>query len=326
MFLVKLNLDYIYRDYVDQYVFNLLPTALLDDLFPNISTNAKLLYSLMLSRLSLSKKNGWHDENGRVYIVFTIKEIEKTFNCTSKPAIKLLDELDSNKGVSLIERKRLGLTNASHIYLNDFMSILEIEKEKKEVEEKKRASVTAKIRPLNEFNINNFSYIRIPQLFHSDDTYKKLAGNVKLLYSLLLNKVSLSRQNDWIDEMDRVYINFTTEEAMKGLLCSKPTALSTFKSLEEIGLIERINCGVGIPSRIYVKDFYSIMKNKTNKENVDMDYERDELNKVIEPLNTEGVIYDNSIFGEVQLCESKKYNSAGKESTIQRVKKVQFSE
>ena len=76
--------------------------------FRYLSTEAKLLYGMMLDRMSLSVKNEWYDENGRVYIYFTVEEICEDMNCGRDKAMKLLGELDTRKGVGLIVRVKQG--------------------------------------------------------------------------------------------------------------------------------------------------------------------------------------------------------------------------
>ena len=65
-----MNFDYFYGEQADQYTFYRVPKILIvDDFFQDLSTNAKLLYGLLLDRVSLSTSSGWFDEQGRVYIV-----------------------------------------------------------------------------------------------------------------------------------------------------------------------------------------------------------------------------------------------------------------
>lgn len=90
-----------------------------DERFWNISTDAKLLYGILLDRMNLSAKNGWMDEAGRVYIIFTIDEIKGSIGCAEKKAVKLLDELERKCG--LIERKRQGLGKPNLIYVKNFV-------------------------------------------------------------------------------------------------------------------------------------------------------------------------------------------------------------
>ena len=78
-----------------------------DPRFKSLSNDAKLLYTLMLDRMSLSARNGWYDQ-GRVYIYFTLNEVQEVLNCGSEKGMKLLAELDTTRGVGLIERVKQG--------------------------------------------------------------------------------------------------------------------------------------------------------------------------------------------------------------------------
>ena len=95
----------------------------IDERFRNISADAKLLYGILLDRMSLSAKNGWIDQNGGVYIFFTIDEAKMALNCAEQKAIKLLNELEKKAG--LIERKRQGLGKPNLIYVKNFISAVD---------------------------------------------------------------------------------------------------------------------------------------------------------------------------------------------------------
>lgn len=102
--------DYFYGQQAELFSFYRVPKVLFtDEKFSNISSDAKLLYGIMLDRMNLSAKNGWVDELGRVYIIFTIEEVKGALGCAEKKAVKLLHELENKCG--LIERKRIGLRN-----------------------------------------------------------------------------------------------------------------------------------------------------------------------------------------------------------------------
>ncbi len=90
--------------------------------FKNLSTDAKLLYGLLLDRMGLSMKNGWHDSQGRVFIYYPVEEVEEDLNCGHGKAVKLMAELDSSTGIGLIERVRQGLCRPSIIYVKRFAS------------------------------------------------------------------------------------------------------------------------------------------------------------------------------------------------------------
>lgn len=116
-----MHLDYFYGQRADQYAFYRIPKVLFSDKrFESLSTDAKLLYGVLLDRMGLSLKNGWTDSEGRVYIIYTIEEIMDAMKCADQKAIRLLRELDVSCG--LIERKRRGLGQPNLIYVKDFMS------------------------------------------------------------------------------------------------------------------------------------------------------------------------------------------------------------
>ena len=113
-------LDYFYGGQADLFSFYRLPKALfVDPRFRSISAESKILYGLLLDRMGLSAKNGWMDDSGRVYIIFTTEEIMEALYCADNKATKLMKELES---CGLIERKRRGLGKPSLIYVKNFIS------------------------------------------------------------------------------------------------------------------------------------------------------------------------------------------------------------
>ncbi len=115
------TLDYYYGNEAEQYSFYRIPKLLFtDSRFRGISVEAKVLYGLLLDRMSLSVRNGWMDGDGRVYIIFTIADVMETLACAEQKANRLLSELDTAKGVGLIERKRRGLGKPNVIYVKNF--------------------------------------------------------------------------------------------------------------------------------------------------------------------------------------------------------------
>ena len=82
-----------------------------------MSTDAKTLYGILLDRMGLSVKNGWLDEQGRVYIIFPVQEVMDALGCADNKATKLFRELEK---FGLIERKRRGLGKPNLIYVKNF--------------------------------------------------------------------------------------------------------------------------------------------------------------------------------------------------------------
>ena len=113
--------DYFYGIQAEQFSFYRIPKLLFTyPSFKGMSTEAKTLYGILLDRMNLSAKNNWIDEEGRVYIIFTIDEVMEALGCAEQKAIKLLSELDTKAG--LIERKRQGLGKPNLIYVKNFIS------------------------------------------------------------------------------------------------------------------------------------------------------------------------------------------------------------
>ena len=115
-----MSFDYFYGpDDAEQYSFYRIPKRLITgDEFQETSTEAKLLYGLMLDRLQLSIRNQWLDSLNRVYIIYTVEDIMADLHCGNQKACKLLSELENKTG--LIKRKRQGLGKPSLIYVLKF--------------------------------------------------------------------------------------------------------------------------------------------------------------------------------------------------------------
>ncbi|MCD8150505.1 MAG: replication initiator protein A [Clostridiales bacterium] len=115
-----MSFDYFYGPQAKQFSFYRIPKVLFtEERFRDISTDAKTLYGILLDRMELSARNGWMDEAGRVYIIFTIEEIMEALSCGNKKAGALLSELEKKAG--LIERKRQGLCRPNLIYVKNFI-------------------------------------------------------------------------------------------------------------------------------------------------------------------------------------------------------------
>ena len=114
--------DYYYGIQSEQFSFIRIPTVLFtDDEYRNVSSDAKVLYGILLQRMELSARNGWIDKEGRVYIIFKLTEIMERMNCADNKATRLMNELEEKCG--LIERKRQGLGKPNLIYVKNFLPV-----------------------------------------------------------------------------------------------------------------------------------------------------------------------------------------------------------
>ncbi len=117
-----MQFDYFYASEAEQFTFYRIPKVLITSpQFKKVSDSAKILYGLMLDRMSLSIKNGWFDEQGRAYIFFKTDDIMELMNCKSQKATKLVAELNTEKGIGLIERVKQGQGKPAKIYLKKFI-------------------------------------------------------------------------------------------------------------------------------------------------------------------------------------------------------------
>lgn len=119
-----MQFDYFYGNEAEQFTFYRIPKILVTSPhFKKISDSAKLLYGLMLDRMSLSIRNGWLDDDNRAYIFFTTNDVMEQMCCGTEKATKMLTELDSEKGIGLIERVKQGQGKPAIIYLKKFYEL-----------------------------------------------------------------------------------------------------------------------------------------------------------------------------------------------------------
>ncbi len=153
-----------YENEAEQYTFYRIPKPLFDDpYFRELSTDAKVLYGLMLDRMSLSLKNGWLDDDGRVFIYFTAETVMEMLGCANGKCARLLQELDTQNGIGLITRIKQGLGKPDVIYVHKCIP----EMRKSNVQRcENRISGSAKIAPAdmrkshtNNTNLNNTDFI-----------------------------------------------------------------------------------------------------------------------------------------------------------------------
>ena len=119
----KTEFDYYYGVEAEQFTFVRVPKVLFTDKehFGGLSNEAKLLYGLLLERMSLSRKNNWIDKHNRVYIIFPVEEIEESLDVGHEKALNLLKELDDQSGIGLVKKKRRGLGLPSILYVKNFI-------------------------------------------------------------------------------------------------------------------------------------------------------------------------------------------------------------
>lgn len=146
----SLKFDYYYGAEAEQFSFYRVPRLLIkDERFKGLSSDAKLLYGLMLDRMSLSMKNGWFDDENRAYIHYTVDNIMEDLGCAKEKCTKVLAELDSKKGIGLIEKKRQGLGKPDIIYVKNFVAVEHETDEPKREKEPANTDASTEVRKSN---------------------------------------------------------------------------------------------------------------------------------------------------------------------------------
>lgn len=120
--------DYFYGDEPKQFAFYAIPQLLFtDEKFKGLSCDAKVLYGLLLDKAGLSVKNGWTDNDGKVFVYYKREEVCSMLGCKKDKAIKILAELDDEKGIGLIKRVPQGQGKPTKIYVRHFLRIVDNE-------------------------------------------------------------------------------------------------------------------------------------------------------------------------------------------------------
>lgn len=165
-----------------------------------------------------------------------------------------------------------------------------------------------------------FNYTQLPDELFTIDLFATLSLHAKVLYSFMLRRVSISKDNNWIDDIGDVYIFYRADEIMDKFNCSNKTAAKIMSELEEIGLIEKKRQGQGKPDIIYVNKFSSITEEQEEEPELPIDHMEllsDEL-----PDEPEENSAQNPEVKKVHFKKCKKYTSKSVKNTPLEVKKV----
>ena len=163
----QMQFDYYYGIEAEQFSFYRVPRLLIkDERFKGLSSDAKLLYGLMLDRMSLSMKNGWLDEENRAYIIYTLDNVMEDLGCAKATCVKIMKELDSDNGIGLIEKKRRGLGKPDIIYVKNFATIGEAEEETPA-----NADVSTEVQDLNLKSSSRSTISELAEVQKADPNY-----------------------------------------------------------------------------------------------------------------------------------------------------------
>ena len=178
----KMTFNYFYGTEAEQFSFYRIPKVLFtDSYFKDLSSDAKILYGLMLDRMSLSIKNQWFDDKNRAYIYFSIEDIMELLNCGRNKAIKSMRELDDETGIGLIEKRRQGFGKVNVIYVKTFMP--EKTDEKKFGEELKKFKKQTSVENEESTEVYNSNFMKSHRRKHAAEKlgYRKVPVIIRVL-------------------------------------------------------------------------------------------------------------------------------------------------
>ena len=120
-----------------------------------------------------------------------------------------------------------------------------------------------------EYQAKQYSFMQLPMLLITGEEFRELDYGCKILYGLLLSRVSLSlnakNRDKFMDEKGRIFILFSSKEIADKMKCSRRSAVKYIRLLEEYGLIE-LREENGYSSKIFVKDFAGVQNNTSKAE------------------------------------------------------------
>ena len=228
---------YFAKEREGQYSFYKVPKALFDGKFKELSTGSKVLYGLMLDRMGLSRKNKWADTDGKVYIHFSLEHVMEYLGCAKQKAVKLMRELEE---FDLIESVTPRRGQAKRIYVKNYISNTE-----------KRSADSGSYFFVGQEE--QYIFYILPKYLFTEE-FRSISYDSKILYSIMLSRMDLSRKNGWIDTQGQVYIQLPLTEIMQYLGCARQKAVKVMQELRESGLIDEEQTN-GKSKKIYVKDF-----------------------------------------------------------------------
>ena len=101
-------------------------------------------------------------------------------------------------------------------------------------------------------DVVNEEFLRFPLTLLANPQYKEMSLEAKFVYALLLNRLTLSQKNGWINDDGEVYLVYTREEASATLNISYKKAIAAFRELIENRLLVEQRQGRGYPNLLYV--------------------------------------------------------------------------
>ena len=251
--------NYFYKSESEQFAFYRIPKLLFtDSRYAGISVEAKVLYGLMLDRMSLSVRNNWVDDDNRVYIYFTLEEITDYLSIGKDKGVKLLKELD---GI-LIERKKQGLGKPVMIYVLNFTdsqnSVQSVDNSAEVLTSEIPKSALRKNRTLdfgksdsnntdinntdlNKTDISSSSRISFAALEREREEYKDII-HANIEYDILIQQYAAEKIDSFVNIIVDVLCSFDNMISVNSMQVPKEVVKRKLLKLDYMHIVYVIDC------------------------------------------------------------------------------------
>jgi len=253
--------DYYYGSETEQYSYFVLPKVLIrDERFRTLSANAKILYTILLDICSLSVKNGWVDDENRVYIIYPRQKIAEEMGCSTVTATSLTSELEK---FGLISKKRRGQGQTDLIYVHNFNKLFEVEEKISEQEDNRefsevKDSLLLEVKPSLHQEVKNPLPLEVKKSLHQEvkDSLPIEQTNINNLNN---NKHNSSSSNDLSNIMA---LELDDDENYMRVKLQVASALEAFPAtIVEAVFAELMSRGSSVTATLSPAMFFQICKN-----------------------------------------------------------------
>jgi hypothetical protein len=287
----NLNNAYTIADIDNESFFKIPQVIVYSPRFREMSANTKLAYAILRDRLSLSRKNGWYDENGRIYLNYTITNLVKVLNLSRSTVIKCKKELEKYE---LIADIQMGLNKANRIYISRIMVTVE---DMRCIEEAETLGTSGSL----------ISILPEKQAQTLDTSRKSKIYTSRSLKSRLQEVKKLDPNQTNVNQTDLIQTNLREEEEDKREASSSSSDIEKMVNLLRIADFQKIESAPlllaeWIPDIGVTNVKYAILEAISNKRTSSLSY----VQKIFQRIKTEPK-------AEISQATKDKYDKTQKE-------------
>ena len=160
--------------------------------YKNLGDKAKLMYMLLFDRRTLSIKNKWYDDDGKIYMYFTIEQFMQELNCSNKAVVKAKKELVE---VGLMEEVRQGVNKPNRLYING-----SVKSTRQEVNKVHAGSVESTRQEVNKVHGINTNNINTNISILSNQQQQEEVDEIRKSYDMFFEAFPKQRKNAFIQQ------------------------------------------------------------------------------------------------------------------------------